>query len=48
MGLKRLGQAARRVQCGVHGLEERQIAQVETTANVALRKMFLLITIVFD
>jgi hypothetical protein len=38
MGMKQLGQAARVVQLVVHGVEQRQIAQLETTANVALRK----------
>jgi hypothetical protein len=38
VGLKRLGQAARGVQRGVHGFEQRQIAQLETTVKVALRK----------
>jgi glutamyl-tRNA reductase len=38
MGLKRLGQAARVVQRVVHGIEQRQIAQLGTTAHVALRK----------
>jgi hypothetical protein len=38
MGLKELGQAARVVQRVVHGAEQRQIAQLGTTANVALRK----------
>jgi hypothetical protein len=38
VGLKRLGQAARGVQRAVNGVEERQIAQLETTVNVALRK----------
>ena len=38
MGLKKLGQAARVVQCVVHGVEQQQIAQLGTTANVALRK----------
>jgi hypothetical protein len=48
MGLKKLGQAARVVQRAVHGVEQRQIAELGTTVNVALRKMLLLITIVFD
>jgi hypothetical protein len=38
MGLKQLGQAARVVQRVVHGDEQRQIAQLGSTANVALRK----------
>jgi hypothetical protein len=38
MGLKKLGQATRVVQRGVHGVEQRQIAQLGTTPNVALRK----------
>ena len=38
MGMKQLGQAARVVQRGVHGIEQRQIAQLRTTVNVALRK----------
>jgi hypothetical protein len=38
MGLKRLGQAARVVKRVVHGVEQRQIAQLGTTVNVALRK----------
>jgi hypothetical protein len=38
MGLKQLGQAARVAQRVVHGVEERQIAQLGTTVNVALRK----------
>jgi hypothetical protein len=33
-----LGQAARVVQRVVHGGEQRQIAQLRTTVNVALRK----------
>jgi len=48
MGLKKLGRAARAVQRIVYGVEQRQIAQLGTTANVALRKMLLLITIVSD
>jgi hypothetical protein len=48
MGLKQLGQAARAVKLVVHGVEQRQISQLGTTVNVALRKMLLLITIVFD
>jgi hypothetical protein len=38
MGLNQLEQAARVVQPVVHGVEQRQIAQLETTVNVALRK----------
>jgi hypothetical protein len=38
MGLKQLGQAARLVQRAVHGVEQRQIAQLGTAVNVALRK----------
>jgi hypothetical protein len=38
MGLKQLGQAACLVQRAVYGVEQRQIAQLGTTANVALRK----------
>jgi hypothetical protein len=38
MGLKQLGQAARVVQRVVHGAEQRQIAQLGTAVNVALRK----------
>jgi hypothetical protein len=38
VGLKQLRQAARVVQRVVHGVEQRQIAQLETTVNVALRK----------
>jgi hypothetical protein len=38
MGMKQLGQAARLVQRVVHGAEQRQIAQLRTTVNVALRK----------
>jgi hypothetical protein len=38
MGLKQLGQAARVVQRAVHGVEQRQIAKLGTTVNVALRK----------
>jgi hypothetical protein len=48
MGLKQLGQAARVVQRVVHGVEQRQIAELGMTVNVALRKMLLLITIVYD
>jgi len=38
MGLKMLRQAARVVQHTVHFVEQRQIAQLGTTINVALRK----------
>jgi hypothetical protein len=38
VGLKQLGQAAWVVQRFVQGAEQRQIAQLGTTANVALRK----------
>jgi len=38
MGINQLGQAARVVQRVVHGVEQRQIAQLRTTVNVALRK----------
>ena len=38
MGLQQLGQAARLVQRVVHGVEQRQIAQLGTTVNVALIK----------
>jgi len=38
MGIKQLGQAARVVRHVVHGVEQRQIAQLGTTVNVALRK----------
>jgi hypothetical protein len=38
MGIKQLGQAARVVQRAVHGVEQRQIAQLRTTVNEALRK----------
>jgi hypothetical protein len=38
MSFKQLGQAARVVQRVVHGVEQRQIEQLGTTANVALRK----------
>ena len=38
MGLKQLGQAARVVQRAVHGVEQRQIAELGTTVDVALRK----------
>jgi hypothetical protein len=37
-GIKQLGQAARVVQRVVHGVEQRQIAQLRTTVNEALRK----------
>jgi hypothetical protein len=48
MGIKQLEQAARVVQRVVHGVEQRQIAQLRTTVNVALRKYVAAITIVFD
>jgi hypothetical protein len=38
MGIKQLKQAARVVLRVVHGFEQRQIAQLRTTVNVALRK----------
>jgi hypothetical protein len=38
MGLKQLVQAARVVQRVVYGFEQRQIAELGTTVNVALRK----------
>jgi hypothetical protein len=38
MGLKQLGQAARVVQRVVHGGEQRHIAELGTTVNLALRK----------
>ena len=38
MGLKRLGQAARGGQRAVHSVEQRQITQLGTIVNVALRK----------
>jgi hypothetical protein len=38
VGLKQLGQAARVVQRVVHGVEQRQIVQLGTTFNVALRE----------
>ena len=38
MGKKELGRAARVVQRVVHGVEQRQIAQLGTIVNVALRK----------
>jgi hypothetical protein len=40
MGLKKLEQAARVVQRVVYGVEQRQIAELGTTVNVALRKNF--------
>jgi hypothetical protein len=40
VGLKQLGQADRVVQRAVHGFEQRQIAELGTTVNVALRKNF--------
>jgi hypothetical protein len=38
VGLKQLEQAAQVVQRVVHGAEQRQIAQLRTTVDVALRK----------
>jgi FixJ family two-component response regulator len=38
MGLKHLKQEAQVVQRVVHGVEQRQIAELGTTVNVALRK----------
>jgi hypothetical protein len=38
MGLKQLELEARVVQRVVHGVEQRQIAQLGTTVNVALHK----------
>jgi hypothetical protein len=38
MGLKQLWQVARVVQRVIHGVEQRQIAELGTTVNVALRK----------
>jgi hypothetical protein len=38
MGLNQLGQAARMVQRVVHGVEQRQIAELGTAVNVALQK----------
>jgi hypothetical protein len=38
VGLKQLGQAAWVVQHVVHGVEQRQIAQLATAVNVALLK----------
>ena len=38
MGLKQLGQVARLIQRAVHGVEQRQIAELGTAVNVALRK----------
>ena len=38
MGLKQLEQAARIIQRVLHGVEQRQIAELGTTVNVALRK----------
>jgi hypothetical protein len=38
IGIKQLFQAARVVQRVVHGIEQRQIAELETAVNVALRK----------
>jgi hypothetical protein len=37
MGLKQLGKAARMAQFVIHGVEQRKIAQLGTTVNVALR-----------
>jgi hypothetical protein len=37
MGIQQLGQAARVIQRVVHGVAQRQIAQLGMTANVALR-----------
>ena len=48
MALKQLGQAVRVVLRVIYGVEQRQIAELGTTVNVALRKMLLLVTIVFD
>ena len=38
VGSKRLGQAPRGVQRAVYGVEQRQIAQLETAVKVALQK----------
>jgi hypothetical protein len=38
MGLKELWQAARVVQRAIHGVEQRQIAQLGTPVNVVQRK----------
>jgi hypothetical protein len=38
MGLKQLGQADRVVQRVVHGVDQRQVAQLGTAINEALRK----------
>ena len=38
MGLKQVWQAARVVQRVVHGVEQRQIVELGTTVNEALRK----------
>jgi hypothetical protein len=38
ISIQQLGQADRVVQRDVHGVEQRQIAQLQTTVNVALRK----------
>jgi|AntAceMinimDraft_5_1070358.scaffolds.fasta_scaffold339630_1 hypothetical protein len=38
VSLKQLGQEARVVQRVVHGVEQRQIAQLGTTVKIALRK----------
>jgi hypothetical protein len=48
MGLEQLWQAARVVQRAVHGVEQRQIALLGTTVDVALPKIVLLIPTVFD
>jgi hypothetical protein len=48
VGLKQLGQAARVVQRVVHGAHQRQIEQLGTTANEALRKDSAAHHIVFD
>jgi hypothetical protein len=38
MGLKKLWQVTRAIQRVVHGADQRQIAQLETAVNEALRK----------
>jgi hypothetical protein len=38
MGLKQLGRAAWVVQRAIHGVEQRQIAELGTAVNVALHK----------
>jgi hypothetical protein len=48
VGLKQLEQAARVVQRAVHGVEQRQKAQLRTTCHIALHKDVTAITIVFD